>query len=55
MKTYQVKVKIIGEATIEVEADDENDAVSKAKDAITSDNFDYWEASNILVIVELEV
>ena len=54
MTNYQVKVKIIGEATIEVEADNEDDAASKAKDGITSDEFDYWEASNILDIVELE-
>ena len=53
MKTYQVTVKLTGEATVEVEAEDENDAAVKAKDSVNF-NFDNCEASNILDIVELE-
>ena len=52
MKTYQVTVKIVGEATVEVEAADENDAASKAKAQVNL-NFDNCEADKVLDIMEL--
>jgi hypothetical protein len=42
MKTYQVEVLITGTAIIEVEAENEHDAIRNAVDAITMDNVVEW-------------
>jgi hypothetical protein len=49
---YRITTKIIGEATIEVEADDEATAIARAKDEIEASNFDYWEVSDVVDIVK---
>lgn len=43
LKTYAVTLQITGSMFIEVEAEDENDAVSKAVDDVTIDNLEGWE------------
>ena len=53
MKTYQVTVKLTGEATVEVEAEDENDAAVKAKDSVNF-NFDACEAGDIVKLELVE-
>jgi len=44
MKTYTVKVPIVGVAYIDVEAENEEDAITKAIDEIEYDHVEEWEA-----------
>ena len=53
MKTYQVTVKLTGEATVEVEAEDENDAAVKARRSVNF-NFDACEAGDIVKLELVE-
>ncbi len=43
MKTYQVTLEIKGQMFLEVEADDEDGAISAATEACTIDHLESWE------------
>lgn len=44
MKSYEVRVRIVGWAHVEVEADSEVEAIVKACQECTSDDFEDWDA-----------
>ena len=49
MAMYSVTVPIVGQATIDVEANSEEEAITEALDAVCFDNVDTWEATKQIV------
>ena len=49
MAAYTVTVPIVGVASIDVEANSEDEAIREAIDAVSFDNIDTWEAVRKIV------
>ena len=52
MKTYYVTIPIHGKASIEVQAENEDDAVNKAVEFITMEHLDDWDVDSSEADVE---
>ena len=49
MKTFSVTLPISGTAYVEVEAENEDDAIDAALNAVTNDDIETWEAHRSIV------